>query len=905
MAKAKIQKLKEDMLLREGSKDTILPITVDKAVHVKKRTNKYEPLSEVLPRKWETAWEYTVKTSDNEDAYYLISFSSNANKEAFKKLMYLSNTDFEKEILNKGTQEDIDNITYEFSPSIAAYTEEDFLRRIEYDYVNEKYLNLIKLHTSSKTEFVVFDDDGNIYKDGDVIYSDTYPKTLYLSTRGITNEYIHSVNDIITNFSNYKDVVYGVKFNSVKEELAQEILETKVVEASYENNFGLLKPNVLREFKNPLLYYKDYHNDYEFNITAVNSLISYALKGYIKFEVMPASFPKNYTSESIAEYESQARYGYITISDECTLDGQNIDLVNRINPFKLKVVFNPNQNFMFTSPEYDSKITLKKNNKFTDTVKFSALFAEPSANVTISFGDEVDSNYAISDSSGLNFGNTITINGRNLNNGYDVIIRPKNWSSEKDYVPFDTPKVETVYLYCTYEDAVNEVVRTLRTKVECIVTNSDMPVNLPTLTPVVVPYDDQTKVGYIECNFTNLTSDSTYSVSAVDALYRGLSGNGINTTLIPFVPDIKYSNTKENGEFINYVTLNVGKSFSEEELNEGLKFKITIPSKDSMGNTLQGKGYVVIYLIGNSGNNAALTLPFEYDLNSITQDQENLYEEVYRIYGTNPSIVAVDVAHADLINRIKDKSDISPTKPSIVPSESETDPNPTSQEDSNSRPSIKPGSSTGKITVITEGELNSVTKLEEGVFRNTEVQNVDILKSMPNLTAIPEYAFEGNDSLVTAIIPEGIKEIGREAFANCPNLTTIVFPNSCESIDSKVAINCPNLRTIICGDNLEAFPVKGFIGCPNIRDIYIQYEVIESGHVVSITHSPVGLGINYGAAFDSALNNLSELRIHVTPAAYTDLGEGIKQTFWGNHFSEASLLPIQEGEIEQIIENNN
>ena len=653
------------------------------------------------------------------------------------------------------------------------------------------------------------------------------------------------------------------------------------------------------------MYYKDYHNDYEFNITAVNSLISYALKGYIKFEVMPASFPKNYTQESIAEYESQARYGYITISDECTLDGQNIDLVNRINPFKLKVVFNPNENFMFTSPEYDSKITLKKNNKFTDTVKFSALFAEPSANVTISFGDEVDSNYAISDSSGLNFGNTITINGRNLNKGYDVIIRPKNWTSEKDYVPFDTPKVETVYLYCTYEDTVNGVVKTLRTKVECIVTNSDMPVNLPTLTPVVVPYDDQTKVGYIECNFTNLTSDSTYSVSAVDALYRGLSGNGINTTLIPFVPDIKYSNTKENEEFTNYVTLNVGKSFSKEELNEGLKFKITIPSRDSMGNTLQGKGYVVIYFIGNSGSNAALTLPFEYDLNSITQDQENLYEEVYRIYGTNPSIVAVDVAHAELINRIKDKSDISPTKPSIVPSESETDPNPTSQEDSNSRPSVKPGSSTGKITVITEGELNSVTKLEEGIFKNTEVQNVDILKSMPNLAAIPEYAFEGNDTLVTAIIPEGIKEIGCNAFANCPNLTTIVFPNSCESIDSKVAINCPNLRTIICGNNLEAFPVKGFIGCPNVRDIYIQYEVIESGHVVSITHSPVGLGINYGAAFDDALNNLSELRIHVTPAAYTDLGEGIKQTFWGNHFSEASLLPIQEGEIEQIIEDNN
>ena len=113
------------------------------------------------------------------------------------------------------------------------------------------------------------------------------------------------------------------------------------------------------------------------------------------------------------------------------------------------------------------------------------------------------------------------------------------------------------------------------------------------------------------------------------------------------------------------------------------------------------------------------------------------------------------------------------------------------------------------------------------------------------------------------------------------------------------------MRTLVCGDNLQAFPVKGFVGCPNVRDIYIQYELVHDGHVVEVTHSPVWLGKKHTAAFDSALNNLSELRIHVTPAAYTDLGEGIKQTFWGNDFSEASLLPIQEGEIEQIIESNN
>lgn len=47
------------------------------------------------------------------------------------------------------------------------------------------------------------------------------------------------------------------------------------------------------------------------------------------------------------------------------------------------------------------------------------------------------------------------------------------------------------------------------------------------------------------------------------------------------------------------------------------------------------------------------------------------------------------------------------------------------------------------------------------------------------------------------IIPDGVTEIGKEAFAGCTNLQSLVIPNSVKVIEEGAFITCTSLKSII------------------------------------------------------------------------------------------------------------
>lgn len=62
---------------------------------------------------------------------------------------------------------------------------------------------------------------------------------------------------------------------------------------------------------------------------------------------------------------------------------------------------------------------------------------------------------------------------------------------------------------------------------------------------------------------------------------------------------------------------------------------------------------------------------------------------------------------------------------------------------------------------------------------------------------IPVYAFQGKLSLISIILPDNLKSIGRKAFSDCKSLSgNISFPEGLETIAAGAFMNCTNLSSI-------------------------------------------------------------------------------------------------------------
>ena len=76
-----------------------------------------------------------------------------------------------------------------------------------------------------------------------------------------------------------------------------------------------------------------------------------------------------------------------------------------------------------------------------------------------------------------------------------------------------------------------------------------------------------------------------------------------------------------------------------------------------------------------------------------------------------------------------------------------------------------------------------------------------------------------------AVIPEGIKEIGREAFTCCFSLEKVVLPNTIIAIRANAFSSCDQLKEIIFPNSLEIIESNAFLGDVNIDYIVIPTNV--------------------------------------------------------------------------------
>lgn len=151
-----------------------------------------------------------------------------------------------------------------------------------------------------------------------------------------------------------------------------------------------------------------------------------------------------------------------------------------------------------------------------------------------------------------------------------------------------------------------------------------------------------------------------------------------------------------------------------------------------------------------------------------------------------------------------------------------------------------------------------------------------------NITKIEEFAFsykEGglylpHEGIKDVILPEGVFEIGSNAFWGCESLENIVIPQTCKKICSCAFSDCQKLKRITILGNITEIEYGAFDDCKELESI-------------KISGTNVKIGDN---AFCSC-----EALITVVLEGVTEIGN---LAFWGCENLESVDLKIEDRNIK-------
>lgn len=148
-----------------------------------------------------------------------------------------------------------------------------------------------------------------------------------------------------------------------------------------------------------------------------------------------------------------------------------------------------------------------------------------------------------------------------------------------------------------------------------------------------------------------------------------------------------------------------------------------------------------------------------------------------------------------------------------------------------------------KRKIIIPAEIDGLPVKRIGAFAFTGVYSKQII--LPNsINSIDEFAFAGENRLVSITIPDSVEQIkddtfidcnslkeirlpdsltsiGEKAFYACTSLKTINLPNALTSIGESAFSNCHSLKSIIIPDSVGYIGKDAFWGCNNLQDVFL------------------------------------------------------------------------------------
>ncbi|MDE7245391.1 MAG: leucine-rich repeat domain-containing protein [Oscillospiraceae bacterium] len=153
---------------------------------------------------------------------------------------------------------------------------------------------------------------------------------------------------------------------------------------------------------------------------------------------------------------------------------------------------------------------------------------------------------------------------------------------------------------------------------------------------------------------------------------------------------------------------------------------------------------------------------------------------------------------------------------------------------------------------------------------------------------IGRRAFAGNDAIDRVILPDTVEEIQKEAFADCPALQAVPLPGSVRRLGEAVFAGCGKLIRCAIPEGVSAIPPSAFRRCGTLREAALPGSVREIGELafdgcckLPGIVLPAGL-VKIG---DMAFYKCGALRRIEIPDSVEDIGN--------NAFAKCSLVSVK------------
>lgn len=122
---------------------------------------------------------------------------------------------------------------------------------------------------------------------------------------------------------------------------------------------------------------------------------------------------------------------------------------------------------------------------------------------------------------------------------------------------------------------------------------------------------------------------------------------------------------------------------------------------------------------------------------------------------------------------------------------------------------------------------NGVTEIGEDAF--SECKNLKSITIPNGVTEIGSGAFSGCASLTSITIPDSVTEIGGYAFSECTSLTSVTIPDSVTEIGEAAFTKCTSLTSITIPNGVTKIGLAAFYECTSLTSITIPNGVTKIG----------------------------------------------------------------------------